>query len=253
VEIALTDPVTHLGAGSVAIQLVLAALKETPSVLQEAAEAAAAVGGAGGVSGLRATMSKAMSIGASTTGAGRVSAVSMGEDGGGDWSSESSSEASVWTSDSEDESDADDGANQLLESSFDAGLKVSLDEINAQNWVVATSMAADKYTKFQIHPVDRKSSSSGGGGAGDDDTVDYMERFVFQHSYTGQRLKLSTLLGMAHNNNPNGWWEYSGDASLVPDPHREDSIIDSEVCQFSRVDDEEVREIWPKPQPLRYS
>ena len=115
---------------------------------------------------------------------------------------------------------------------LDGTLKLSQTDISTTNWVVGTCSAPDKYTKFNILVVDRK--------IGDDDFVSYNERFVLEHSYTRQRLKLSTLLGM---DSQTTWWEYKSDIPLVPSPFRDGSIIDSEVCQFDRVDLAEIRDI----------
>jgi len=115
---------------------------------------------------------------------------------------------------------------------LDGSMKLSQTDISTTNWVVGTCSAPDKYTKFNILVVDRK--------IGDDDFVSYNERFVLEHGYTRQRLKLSTLLGM---DSQTTWWEYKSDIPLVPNPFRDGSIIDSEVCQFDRVDMAEIKDI----------
>jgi hypothetical protein len=134
-----------------------------------------------------------------------------------------------------DEENDDDSAEVTDQGLLEGVNGLSAAAIAATNWVVATSTVPDKYTKFNLLIVDKK-----GTVVAEDDIVSYNERFVFEHAHTRQRMKLSTLLGMESRST---WWEYTGDVPLVPDPFREGSIVDSEVCQFEAVEPSEIRDI----------
>jgi hypothetical protein len=212
--VALTDPATAQPAGLVIVRVLVNALltkEEARTLAQNMRGRTGLMGLIGGIGGLNGPSKSAAEV-----------ERAMQE-------LEAGPEQPAESEDDTDEANKDNRLDEIM----DGGFGISASDVHSTNWVVASSTNPDKYTKFNILVVDKSS-------AVDDDAVAYNERFVFEHAYTRQRLKLSTLLGM---DSQTTWWEYTGDVSLVPDPFKEGSIIDSEVCQFEKVDDAEIRDI----------
>lgn len=214
----LTEPGTANPAGVVVVGLIVNALlsKEESRVLEQKKNGTAPAPGLMNMLGLKNVLPSA-----------RTAPADDGKDG----AKSSRADGAYTDSDSEGAENSENNLRDLL----DGGAGLSAANIAATNWVVATSSVPDKYTKFNLLIVDRK-----GTVAVEDDIISYNERFVFEHAYSRQRMKLSTLLGMESHTT---WWEYTGDLPLVPDPFKEGSIIDSEVCQFEPVEETEIRDI----------
>lgn len=216
-SIPLTDPATGMPGGSLNLLLVVNPLLSKEESRLLAHNSKGSQNQPGLLGGLMGTLG--------------VTAPALKRSGASDATSDDNSTAG--TEDGDSANDDDNNKDHDLGDLMEGAVGLSAAEIAATNWVVATSSIPDKYTKFNVLVVDRKASV-------DDESVSYNERFVFEHAYTKQRLKLSNLLGMEGQST---WWEYKGDTPLVPDPFREGSIVDSEVCQFDRVDEAEIKDI----------
>lgn len=99
-------------------------------------------------------------------------------------------------------------------------------------WVLATCSEANAYSEFNLVEVDVNEREV---------IVNYGEMFAFEHRLTKQRLKLADMVGFVDC--VPQWWEYQSDMALVPVYTRPGAILDAEVCQFERVDVDEVIDI----------